>query len=216
MMENEDLGAVRISGGQESAARVTFSNDQQAKVQELIDDAYRRAFTKASKELGRSNDVEGLREEVSKLKEERKTAMLLKAISRYSVVDAEEVAELIKPRVKLDEGGAPFVSTDAGAVMTDDVGRPMPVDEYVARWLGERPHHLRSSSGGGAGSLGSRFSEGRARYDLAEPSSWRQMPHEEFERLLGEGVDIHGTSGQVFRFRNVKNPFVEAKKRMSK
>jgi hypothetical protein len=193
--------------------KVSFLPEQQARVQELIDEAYRKAYTKAQRAMGSGADVDKLKAEVERLREDRKAASLLRAISRHSVVDAEEVTELLKHRVRADEDGTLKVIGQSGAARVNNSGQPMSIEEFVDSWLSERPHHLRGSAASGSGSLGARFSSSPARYDLSDPSAWRSMPREELDRLMREGVDVQGAAGQNYRFRDVKNPFLEARKR---
>ncbi len=197
----------------EGARKVTFLPEQQARVQELIDEAYRKAYSKAQKTKGGSEEVEKLRGEVDRLKEERKLSSLLRAISRHNVVDAEEVAELVKGRVRMDEDGAARVIGESGAVKINTAGQPMSIEEFVSEWLGERPHHLRAAVGMGAGSQGARFGSGVARHNLADPNAWRSMPREDLEKIMKEGINVQGSAGQTYRFRDVKNPFLEARRR---
>lgn len=192
--------------------KVSFLPEQQARVQELIDEAYRKAYTKAQR-ASSGADVDKLKAEVERLREDRKAASLLRAISRHSVVDAEEVTELLKHRVRAEEDGTLKVVGQSGAMKVNNSGQPMSIEEFVDSWLSERPHHLRVSASSGAGSLGARFSSGPARYDLSDPAAWRSMPREELDRLMREGVDVQGAAGQNYRFRDVKNPFLEARKR---
>lgn len=198
---------------QRSEGKVSFLPEQQARVQELIDEAYRKAYAKAQRNISGGADVEQLKAEVDRLKDERKTAALLRAISRHHVVDADEVTELLRNRIRTAEDGSFHVVAESGAARVNTTGQPMSVEEFVDSWLSERPHHLRPSASAGAGSLGARFAGGRTRYDLSDPASWRTMPREELDRLLKEGVDVQGAAGQNYKFRDVKNPFLEARKR---
>ena len=91
-------------GAEAEHSKVMFQPEQQAKVQELIDEAYRKAYVKASKGRSSSEEVERLKGEVERLKEDKKMAVLLKSIARHSVVDAEEVAELVDLSVGHGEG----------------------------------------------------------------------------------------------------------------
>lgn len=207
-------GDGRKNGMETGEARLSFEPEQQARVQELIDDAYRRAYAKAQKAKGPSEEVERLKGEVEKLRDERKSAAILRAVTRHNVVDAEEVTELIRSRVRVDEDGNIAVTGDSGATRITSAGLAMSLDEYVAEWLSDRPHHLRSAGPLGAGSRVARFGRsGATRYNLADPSVWRAMPREELDRLLGEGISVQGAAGQVYSFKDVKNPFVEARKR---
>jgi len=88
------------------------------------------------------------------------------------------------------------------------------MDDYIAQWLSDRPHHLRSAGGAGAGSHGVGFERGNiSTRSLGEPSAWQSMPREDLDRYLREGINVHGSAGQVYRFRDVKNPFLDARKR---
>lgn len=193
--------------------KVSFLPEQQARVQELIDEAYRKAYAKAQRAVSGGADVEKLKAEVERLKDERKTAALLRAISRHNVVDADEVTELLRNRIRTDDDGSLKLVGDSGATRVNGVGQPLGIEEFVDSWLGERPHHLRPSASAGSGSMGARFAGSRTRYDLSDPTAWRTMPREELDRLLKEGVDVQGAAGQNYRFRDVKNPFLEARKR---
>ncbi|MCC6502307.1 MAG: hypothetical protein IT362_04115 [Deltaproteobacteria bacterium] len=209
----DELKTGNLEGQARDESRVSFLPEQQARVQELIDEAYRKAYTKAQRSGAAGADVDKLKAEVERLREDRKSASLLRAISRHSVVDAEEVTELLRNRVRAEEDGSLKVIGESGAARVNNSGQPMSIEEFVDSWLSERPHHLRVSASSGAGSLGARLSSSSARYDLSDPSSWRAMPREELDRLLKEGVDVKGAAGQNYKFRDVKNPFLEARKR---
>ncbi len=180
--------------------RVEFTPQQQEKIQHLIDDAYRRAFQKASK-MAVPEELEQLKSELAHLREEKKKADILRTVSRFNVVDPDEVVELISRDVEVDEKGELRVKGEES----------MSLDDYVSMWLSRRPHHLRTTQGGG-GSQGATFSEPRAHHDLSDPMVWRNMPAEDLYRYLKEGVDIHA-GGRLYRFRDVTNPFREARKR---
>lgn len=90
----------------------------------------------------------------------------------------------------------------------------MSIDEHVADWLGARPHHLRSAGSAGGGSQRAGLGlNGKFNYNLTDPSVWKSMPREDLDRYLAEGINIYGSAGQVYKFRDVKNPFLEARKR---
>ncbi|MFQ5737119.1 MAG: hypothetical protein ACE5GY_09725 [Thermodesulfobacteriota bacterium] len=200
-------------GNADEPSKVMFMPEQQARVQELIDEAYRKAYSKAQRSRG-GEEMERLKGEVGKLREEKKMAAILRTVSRHSVVDAEEVAELLKERVRMDDEGNFSVIGESGASRVNNSGHPMSVDEYISQWLSERPHHLRPTGPSGAGSHGARFG-GRTSvsHNLSDPAAWRNMPREDLDRLLTEGISVQGASGQSYTFKDVKNPFLEARRR---
>lgn len=211
-LRTDEAGTGGKNGAGMDASKVVFLPEQQAKVQELIDDAFKRAYAKALRTRGASDDVERLKKEVDGLKQEKKSAVLLRSLSKHNVVDAEEVCELLKERVRLDEDGLKVVN-ETGGVRINNSGHPMNLDEFVGQWLGERPHHLRSGAGAGAGSAGVRMHSGGLGRDVSDPAAWRNMPREELDRRLKEGIVVHGSAGQTYTFRDVKNPFLEARRR---
>ncbi len=189
-----------------------FSPEQQEKVQGLIDDAYKRAYSKALRGGGVSDEVKKLKGEVESLKVERKNSALLKSVARHNVVDPEEVSELLNSRISFDDNGNLVAPPSAS-------GTRVGVDEFVQSWLSERPHHLRSSSSVGSGSPGrlTAAGAGKVKYNLSDPESWRNMPREDFDRLMKEGVNISGGgSSKNLSFKNVSNPFHEARQRKFK
>ncbi|MBI5971420.1 MAG: hypothetical protein HY884_09740 [Deltaproteobacteria bacterium] len=194
--------------------KVVFQPEQQTRVQELIDDAYKKAYGKAMRSKGAGEEVERLKVEVERLKDERKSAAILRALSRHNVVDAEEVTELLRNRVRMEEDGGLSIAGSTGGVQVNGFGAPMTLEEFVGEWLSERPHHLRASGAGGSGSHGALFGNGSfVRQNLNDPASWRNMPRKDLDRLLDEGINVTGTAGQVYSFKDVKNPFIEARKR---
>lgn len=205
------MGDAARNGG--DSTRVTFAPEQQAKVQELIDSAFKKAYSKAQKSSVGSEEVERLKHEVERLKEDRKANAVLRAISKHNVVAPDEVAELLKGRVRVEEDGGISVVNDSGGVMINNVGAPISVEDYVGMWLGERPHHLRAGGSVGAGSHPARFAgAGMRGYNASDPASWRNMPREELDRMLKEGIRVQGAAGQTYTFKDVKNPFLDARR----
>lgn len=210
-LKTDGMGDAARNGG--DSTRVTFAPEQQAKVQELIDTAFKKAYSKAQKSGSSTDEVERLKAEVGKLKEERKMNVLLRAVTRHNVVSADDVTELLRGKVRMEEDGSVSVAGEAGGVMINSFGAPISVDDYVGLWLKERPHHLRASGFAGAGSHPSRGAGAAGRsYNTGDPASWRNMPREDLDRLLKEGVKVHGAAGQTYTFKDVKNPFLDARR----
>ncbi len=213
-IKTPEKGESYDNGSENASGRVVFNSEQQARVQELIDDSYRKAFAKAQRTRSSGEDVEGLRREIEGLKEEKKKLALLKAVSKYNVVDGEEIVKLLEDRVRMDDEGHVIVVNSSGSAKINDAGYPVGMDDFLSQWLSDRPHHLRSAGGSGAGSHGAGFDHGNGRTrSLGDPSSWKSMPREDLDRYLREGINVHGSAGQVYRFRDVKNPFLDARKR---
>jgi len=208
---DEQKTAVTGDGNDTESSRVSFSPEQQGRVQALIDDAYRKAYSKAARGAGVGEELAGLKKELASLKEERTSSAVLRAVAKRNVVDAQEVTELIGRHVRMDDNGRISVSAEAAGM--DGGGASLGLDEYVDQWLADRPHHQRAQGSQGAGSHGARFSAPGTRHNLSDPQAWRRMPREELDRYLKDGVNVQGAGGQVFRFRDVQNPFVEARKR---
>ncbi len=206
---DEQKTGVMGEGSEEGSGRVSFTPEQQGRVQSLIDDAYRKAYSKAARGSGVGEELAGLKKELASLKEDRKASSVLRAVAKRNVVDAQEVTELISRHVQMDESGRISVSAEAAGAD----GMALGLEEYVDQWLAERPHHQRSQGSQGSGSHGARFSGGQTRYNLSDPQSWRTMPRAELDKYLKDGVNVQGAGGHVFRFRDVANPFVEARKR---
>lgn len=81
----KDKKAVSDGGG--NTEKVAFTPEQQGKVQELIDDAYRKAFAKAAKSGGDTGEADKLKAEL----DEMKKSMAQKAAQEGVQVDIEEM-----------------------------------------------------------------------------------------------------------------------------
>lgn len=229
------------------AGKVEFSPEQQAKIQGLIDEAYKKAYAKAgggsSAEI---KDYEALKAELAALKagggkgkeseevkaltaklDEFKAALekknareledsIFREVAKFNVMDAAEVTTLLRAGIKADENGVPMVVNADGSPrlnLNATPTRPMTVSEFIADWLKTRPHHLRASGRAGAGSPGVKFGgEGGKEYDLSNPETIRNMPREDLDKLIADGIAVRGSGGQVFRFKTSGNAFIDARK----
>ena len=224
-------------------AKTEFTSEQQAKVQGLIDDAYKRAYSKAQ---SNSPDIDRLKAELATLKtgdgkgkesEEVKTLTaaldklkadlakkdarelddsIFKEVAKFNVMDISEVTTLLRGNIKPDEDGTPIVVNSDGSPrlnLNATPTRPMTISEMITDWLKTRPHHLRASGRQGSGSSGAKFGgEGGKEYDLSNPEVIRTMPREELDKAMVGGIEVVGSAGQVFRFKQSGNAFTEARK----
>ena len=211
MIEVDELKTGTEGDGLETgSSRVSFTPEQQSRMQVYIDNAYKRGLTKGS---GANDEVKRLSSEVENLKDYKVNSAILEAVSRHNVVDAAEVSELIRRNVRVGESGEVRAVESGSFGREDSDTASVGLSEYVERWLEERPHHLRGQGASGGGSGSARFGNGVRRYDLSNPDTWRKIPREDLDQLLKEGINIQSGSGQIFSFKDVTNPFHEARKR---
>lgn len=211
-------------GNGDSKGKVEFSPEQQTKVQEIIDETFRKAYAKAAAEKKGGKDeadkdtkkdtslgeaeLKAMKAQVEMLRGEKKTAELLKAISKHNVLDSAEVAELTGRYIRLNEDNTLTVTNANGIEQLNSRFEPMSVDEFVSGWLSARPHHLRASTSQGTGSKGAVFSgDGGSKPMTVE--TVRGMSIEELKTQMAKGIDIQGSGGQTFKFKDNKNPFAK-------
>ena len=221
---NNDKGASSASSVSADAGKIIFSREQQAKVQELIDEAYRKAYVKANeaakKDGGAGKDtslvdeqLKALSSQVQTLRDEKKNNALLRTIGRHNVIDSEEVAAFTARFIRLNDDNSFTVINEAGQERLNAHAKPMLVEEFIAEWLMARPHHLRPSGASGAGSMGATFGPGASTATPLTLESIRGMSAEELNKRVAEGISIQGSAGQTFNFKRPANPFIDARKR---
>lgn len=243
------------NGGNGGAQKVEFSPEQQAKVQELIDGSFSKAYGKAKQEFDAKLTIEieklksgnggqpGAEKKVEpnaemkaaldalKTRDEQreserqkekaealheiKNARITKEIGGFDVHGHDEIANLVASHFDINpETKEVFVKgVDGSPKISLQTGEKMTPKEFLASWLKDRPHYQKAAGSQGAGSQGAMFGPGGGqKYNLQDPQSIRNMPKEDFEKLLKEGVNVHLPSGQTMKFREQKNPFLEARR----
>ena len=110
----------------------------------------RGEFDKVLKETVSKKDskIMQLESELSKI---RIDETLVNVASGLKAVKPAEVKQLLRNSVRLNENGAVEVINDNGTPRYSEKGDPMSVNELVAEYLKNNPHHV-SSSPSGAGS----------------------------------------------------------------
>ena len=239
-MADEQKTDEQIKAEAEAKAKVEFSPEQQVKVQGVVDAACKRAYAKASQEIARleaeiaalkagdgkgnvSEVVKTLTAELDKVKADsaKKSAReledsIFKEVAKFNVMDISEVTTLLRGNIRPDEDGTPIVVNADGSPrlnLNATPTRPMTISEMITDWLKTRPHHLRASGRQGSGSSGAKFGgEGGKEYDLSKPGVASSMPREELDKALAGGIEVVGSAGQVFRFKQSGNAFTEARK----
>ena len=68
---------------------------------------------------------------------------LINIAAQYRSVNPEQVKQLLKPNLRLnDDGEVEVVDAKTGAVRYDDSGSPLSVDKYVKEFLDSNPHFV--------------------------------------------------------------------------
>ncbi len=256
---NADTGSGSDGSGNADSSKVVFSGEQQGKVQQLINDAYTKAYSKSKSEGAaevdrlnaqvksledgkktegktdgkktgasdeqiqaiveemnqkREEDAKGFKATIDSMKNSQVQTDLLMAIAKHNVINAGDVAVLMRGNVELGEDGSLVIKNDNGTPMIDldNGGVPISVDTFVTNWLKARPNHLRSSMSQGGGSTGSFGGDSAGKPDLSNLETVRTMPIEDLKKELANGIEVTGSHGQVYKFKDVKNPFVEARR----
>ena len=102
----------------------------------------------------------------SQLEREKVDGALLKAAGARTAVNPEQVAQLLRGRVTLNDEGEVHVLSEKGEVMYDtNSATPLSVDSLVNGFLDKNPHFLRAGPTG-AGSTGSVGEESSNEVDL--------------------------------------------------
>lgn len=184
---------------------VSFTEAQQAKVQELIDKAHAKAMAKADKataalraeldalksqkQAETTFDADAARKlladteaqykaQIAQMLDGQKAGLLMAAASKANAVNPEVVAKLVADAVVYEDGA--FTIHENGKARLNSRMQPMTVDEYVAAYLEANPYLKRPANTGGAGSSTKPGSGGQAQ---ARPSNWDQAAAQ-FKQLL--------------------------------
>lgn len=129
-------------------------------------------------------DITTLRQELTNLKVD---GTLLATASSRNAVNPEQVAQLLKGSVGLDETGRPVVFDNEGNIQYDpETAEPRKIEAYVNEWLDANPHFLRSTPGGVV-SQGSTTSTAKAPVDLSSLDMTNAADRATYKRLKAEG-----------------------------
>ena len=117
---------------------------------EIEDQKARGEFEKILKEQAeKSNkEISGLRSEIEKVKVD---GALLNAASKNSAINPEQVKDLLKSNVKLNEDGKVEILAENNSPIYNKDGDLKSIDEYVKDFITENPHfQLATPSGSGS------------------------------------------------------------------
>lgn len=129
-------------------------------------------------------DITNLRQELTNLKVD---GTLLATASARNAVNPEQVAQLLKGSVGLDETGRPVVFDNDGNIQYDpETAEPRKIENYVNEWLDTNPHFLRSTPGGVV-SQGSAGAPSKAQVDLTSLDMTNPADRALYKKMMSEG-----------------------------
>ena len=119
-----------------------------------------------------SGEISTLRQELTSLKVD---GTLLSSAAARNAVNPDQVTQLLKDRVGLDETGRPVVyDTNKNVLYDPETAEPRSIEGFVNEWLDGNPHFLRSTPGGvvskGSAAPGSSSSVDLSSLDLSNPA----------------------------------------------
>jgi hypothetical protein len=132
-----------------------------------------------------SGEITQLRQELTSLKVD---GTLVSTASGRNAVNPDQVAQLLKGSVGLDETGRPVVFDKEGNVQYDpDTAEPRTIESYVNEWLDNNPHFLRNTPGGvvSKGSTGPTPTKGAV--DLGSLDMTKAADRAMYKKLKAEG-----------------------------
>jgi hypothetical protein len=131
-----------------------------------------------------SSEITQLRQELTNLKVD---GTLLATAGSRNAVNPEQVAQLLKGQVGLDETGRPVVFDDGKNIQYDpETAEPRSIESYVNEWLDNNPHFLRSGPGG-VSSKGSTGPVPTGGVDVAALDLTNPADREVYKKLKAEG-----------------------------
>jgi len=124
--------------GDPKQLRELKSQAEERAQKEAID---RGEFEKTLQELAAKKDAEILKRD-SVIKEYKVNTPLIDSAAKYKSVSPEQVRNLLKDSVKLNESGDVEVIANDGSVRYDDKGNLLSVDTLVKEFLDDNPHFV--------------------------------------------------------------------------
>jgi len=119
--------------------------EKKQKEQELA--LQRGEFEKVMKDTVSKKDQE-ISKLVSELQKVRIDEQLVNTASALKAINPNEVKALLRNSVKLNDSGNVEVVSDNGTPRYTDKGEPMNVNDLVAEYLNNNPHHLSATPSG--------------------------------------------------------------------
>jgi hypothetical protein len=129
--------------------------------QKLDDQKRRGEFDNILQDLAKKKDEE-IRKRDEIIRNYTVDVPLVNAAAQFRAVNAEQVRTLLKPQVRLNEGGEVEVLDQKGTVRYNDKGQPFRVEDLVKEFLDTNPHFVAA----GASTTNSRSNVGQSQTKL--------------------------------------------------
>lgn len=132
-----------------------------------------------------STELDSLRSELTSMKVD---GTLLSAASQRGAVNAEQVAQLLRNSVGLDETGRPVVYDNQKNVIYDsETAEPKTLESLVNEFLDSNPHFLKSGPSGVQSQGGQGNGMAKPEVDLASLDLTKASDRELYRKLRSEG-----------------------------
>lgn len=131
-----------------------------------------------------SGEINTLRQELTSMKVD---GTLLNTASSRNAVNPEQVAQLLRNQVGLDETGRPVVYDQGNIVYDTETAEPKTLESLVNEFLDANPHFVRATPGGtiSGGSTGTTATNSGV--DLASLDLTKASDREIYKKLKSEG-----------------------------
>jgi DNA-binding transcriptional MerR regulator len=131
-----------------------------------------------------SNEITTLRNELTSLKVD---GTLLNTAASRNAVNPEQVAQLLRDRVGLDETGRPVVYDSGNVVYDPDTAEPKSLESLVNEFLDSNNHFLRSGPSGVTSSGAAGSAPTSKQTDLSQLDMTKASDREIYKKLKSEG-----------------------------
>jgi hypothetical protein len=123
--------------GDPDTIRTVLSQHQQREQEVALK---RGEFDKVMSELASKKDAE-IQKRDAIIREFKVEQPLVNLAAQYRSISPEQVKQLLKPNLRLNEDGeVEVIDSKTGSVRYDDSGNPLSVDKYVKEFLDANPH----------------------------------------------------------------------------
>jgi hypothetical protein len=131
-----------------------------------------------------SGEINTLRQELTAMKVD---GTLLNTASQRNAVNPEQVAQLLRNQVGLDETGRPVVYDGGNVVYDPDTAEPKSLESLVNEFLDTNPHFLRSGPSGVTSSGASGSAPTTKQVDISQLDMSKAADREMYKKLRAEG-----------------------------